>query len=300
MYPFCSFLQAVCQLVKNIFTPVVNMTKRLYRSAAVIMAGTAVVAVMTFSSAGFAAGGHNALTAYAETSDGETPETEAPEEAVEEVSGETQLLTEAKVQLRLTDPDNLKNGQLLVGNTIARTVQEQNAVRQEQKAVIEETAQEIERVEEERRRQAEEEAARKAEEERRHAAAEAVRAFSVISFSDQDYEVLKRIVEAEAGGCDMQGRILVANVILKPCAGRRVPVYHHGCGLSAFSVFPGQRRALKQLQRIGEDGGSREPGPFRRGLFSGGAVLYEPYPVPFRQCKLVRPSSDLPVPARKA
>ena len=56
MYPFCSFLQAVCQLVKNIFTPVVNMTKRLYRSAAVIMAGTAVVAVMTFSSAGFAAG----------------------------------------------------------------------------------------------------------------------------------------------------------------------------------------------------------------------------------------------------
>ena len=71
MYPFCSFLQAVCQLVKNIFTPVVNMTKRLYRSAAVIMAGTAVVAVMTFSSAGFAAGGHNALTAYAETSDGE-------------------------------------------------------------------------------------------------------------------------------------------------------------------------------------------------------------------------------------
>lgn len=214
MYPFCSFLQAVCQLVKNIFTPVVNMTKRLYRSAAVIMAGTAVVAVMTFSSAGFAAGGHNALTAYAETSDGETPETEAPEEAAEEVSGETQLLTEAKVQLRLTDPDNLKNGQLLVGNTIARTVQEQNAVRQEQKAVIEETAQEIERVEEERRRQAEEEAARKAEEERRHAAAEAVRAFSVISFSDQDYEVLKRIVEAEAGGCDMQGRILVANVIL--------------------------------------------------------------------------------------
>ena len=131
MYPFCSFLQAVCQLVKNIFTPVVNMTKRLYRSAAVIMAGTAVVAVMTFSSAGFAAGGHNALTAYAETSAGETPETEAPEEAAEEVSGETQLLTEAKVQLRLTDPDNLKNGQLLVGNTIARTVQEQDVYKRQ-------------------------------------------------------------------------------------------------------------------------------------------------------------------------
>ena len=141
-------------------------------------------------------------------------ETEIPEEEAEKVSGETQQLTEAKIQLRITDPDNLRSGQLLVGDTIARNVQEQNAVRQEQKAVIEETEREIERVEEERRRQAEAEAARKAEEERRHAAAEAVRASSIISFSDQDYEVLKRIVEAEAGGCDMQGRILVANVIL--------------------------------------------------------------------------------------
>ena len=60
MYPFCSFLQAVCQLVKHIFTPMVKMTRRLYRSAAILMTGTAVVAVMTFSSAGFAAGGHNA------------------------------------------------------------------------------------------------------------------------------------------------------------------------------------------------------------------------------------------------
>ena len=214
MYPWCSFLQTVCQFVKNIFTPVVNMTKRLYRSAAVIMAGTAVVAVMTFSSAGFAAGGHNALTAYAETSDGEVLDTETLDEAMEEIAGETQLLTEAKVQLRLTDPDNLRSGQLLVGDTIARDIQEQDAMRQEQKAVIEANAKETERIEEERRRLAEEEAARRAEEERRHAAAEAVRASSVISFSDQDYEVLKRIVEAEAGGCDMKGRILVANVIL--------------------------------------------------------------------------------------
>ena len=214
MYPWCSFLQTVCQFVKNIFTPVVNMTKRLYRSAAVIMAGTAVVAVMTFSYAGFAAGGHNALTSYAETSDGEVPDTETLDEAMEEIAGETQLLTEAKVQLRLTDPDNLRSGQLLVGDTIARDIQEQDAMRQEQKAVIEANAKETERIEEERRRLAEEEAARRAEEERRHAAAEAVRASSVISFSDQDYEVLKRIVEAEAGGCDMKGRILVANVIL--------------------------------------------------------------------------------------
>ena len=283
MYPFCSFLQAVCQLVKHIFTPVVKMTRRLYRSAAILMTGTAVVAVKTFSSAGFAAGGHNALTAYAETSDGEVPEAETPEEAAEEVSGETQQFTEAKIQLRLTDPDNLRSGQLLVGDTIARNVQEQNAVRQEQKAVIEETEQEIARVEEERRRQAEEEAARKAEEERRHAAAEAVRASSVISFSDQDYEVLKRIVEAEAGKNSGSQRHF------KQGAGRGISVHHHGCGVPAVPVFPGQRRAAEQLQRIGKNGGSRKPGTCRGRLFPGRAVLHEPDPVPFQQRQLVRP-----------
>lgn len=218
MYPFCSLLQTVYQFVKNMFTPLVNMTKRMYRTAAIIMAGSAVVAVMTFSSAGFAGGGHNALTAYAETPDEEDseaaePEVENPEPAEAESSGETQH-SAVKVQLSLTDPENLRSGQLLAGDTIARNIQEQDAVRQEQKTVIAENEEETRRVEEERRRKAEEEAARRAEEERRHAEAEAARASSVISFSDQDYEVLKQIVEAEAGGCDMEGRILVANVIL--------------------------------------------------------------------------------------
>lgn len=39
-------------------------------------------------------------------------------------------------------------------------------------------------------------------------------ASSVISYSQKDYEVLKRIVEAEAGICDTKGRILVANVVI--------------------------------------------------------------------------------------
>ncbi len=36
----------------------------------------------------------------------------------------------------------------------------------------------------------------------------------VITCSEQDYNVLLRIVQAEAGNCDSRGRILVANVIL--------------------------------------------------------------------------------------
>ena len=182
-----------------------------------------------------------------------------------------------------------------MGDTIARNVQEQNAVRQEQKAVIEETEREIERVEEERRRQAEAEAARKAEEERRHAAAEAVRASSIISFSDQDYEVLKRIVEAEAGGCDMQGRILVANVILNRVRDSEFPSTITDVVYQRSQFSPVSDGRLNSCSSIGEDCGGSEPGTFRGRLFPGRAVLHEPYPVAVQQRQLVRRTSDLSV-----
>ncbi len=48
-------------------------------------------------------------------------------------------------------------------------------------------------------------------------------ASSVIVCSSHDYEVLKRIVEAEAGICDLKGRILVANVIINRVKSREFP-----------------------------------------------------------------------------
>lgn len=208
MLTLCSFLQSVCQLVKTLTAPVINVAKRMYRSSAIILAGAVVVAVMTFTSAGFAGGGHNALTAYAET-----PSTEvAPEE--EEDTEEIALLTEAKIQLHLTDSESLKSGQLLVGNTLAKNVQTELEMRQVRRAAVEETKEEIRQIEEERQKIAAEEAAKKAEEERIRKEAEAREAAAVVRYSQKDYEVLKRIVEAEAGICDTKGRILVANVII--------------------------------------------------------------------------------------
>lgn len=59
------------------------------------------------------------------------------------------------------------------------------------------------------------EASRGAEDGQQAAAGgEARQAASVIRYSQGDYEVLKRIVEAEAGICDTKGRILVANVVI--------------------------------------------------------------------------------------
>lgn len=208
MLTLCSFLQSICQFVRTLTVKAVHVTKRMYRSSAVILSGTVVVAVMTFTSAGFAGGGHNALTAYAETPGQEMVSEE--EEETEEIA----LITEAKIQLHLTDSESLKSGQRLAGYTLAQNVQNEQEIRQERQAVIEQTREEIRQIEEERIRIAEEEAARKAEEERIRAEEEARRAAAVVSYSDKDYEVLKRIVEAEAGICDVKGRILVANVIM--------------------------------------------------------------------------------------
>lgn len=205
MLTLCSFLQSVYQFVKSLIIP---MTKKVYRTAAVIMSGTIVVAVMTFTSGMFGGGGKNALTAYAETPTEETAQEE--EEKTEEIA----LLTEAKVQFHLADSEKIKEGQLLVGNTLLLDVQARQEVRKVRQTVIEKNKEEIRQIEEERAKIAEEEAEKRAKDERIRQEAETRKAFAVIQYSEKDYEILKRIVQAEAGICDMRGRILVANVIM--------------------------------------------------------------------------------------
>lgn len=198
MLTLCSFLRSALRNAKT----------------SVLMAGVFLVAVMTFTIAGLAGGSRNA---YAETSSkqAEVKRSVDTEEIV--------MLTEANVQFRLTDSESMRDGQLLVGNALAKNVLEKQAVRQEQKAAAEEAKAEIRLMEEERARAAALEAARKEEEDRAKKAAEEVRTNAVIAFSNQDYEVLKRIVQAEAGICDMKGKILVANVIINRVKSSRFP-----------------------------------------------------------------------------
>ena len=130
--------------------------------------------------------------------------------------------------------------QLLAGDTLAKGLQQKEAARKERLAVTERTREEIRQVEEEKKRQAEKEAARQA---------------AVVYYSDQDYEVLTRIVEAEAGGCDTKGRILVANVVLNRVKSKEFPntitdvVYQK----SQFSpVFDGRLRTCRVSEKTVE------------------------------------------------
>lgn len=198
MLTLCSFLRSVFRNART----------------SILMAGVFLVAVMTFTIAGLAGGSQNA---YAETSSEKMAEKNGTD------TEEIVMLTEANVQFRLTDSESMRDGQLLVGNALAKSVLEKQVVRQERKAAVEEAKEEIRLMEEERARVAAEEAARKAEEERNRRAAEAVRTNAVISFSDSDYDVLKRIVQAEAGVCDTKGKILVANVIINRVKSSRFP-----------------------------------------------------------------------------
>ena len=205
MFPLCSFLQSAYQLVKMLAVSAAGVAKRMYRSSAVILWGTAAVVVMTFTSAGFS-GSRSTLTAYAETLaaqvklDGEK-ETE-----------EIEVFTEAKMQLHLTDSESLKSGQRFVGNSLAENIQDELAMQEARRAASEEAKEETRKIEEERQRI-----------ETERAAEEARRAAAVIAYSDQDYELLTQIVEAEAGSCDIRGRILVANVVINRVNSGRFP-----------------------------------------------------------------------------
>lgn len=205
MLTFNSFLQTVFQFVKSL---VITITKKMYRSAAVLITGSVVVAVVTFTANGFSGSGKNALAAYENTFKTENAEEE------ELQSEEAALITEAKIQAIFTDSEPRKEGQLLVGSLLVKQTHDKMANQTAVQDEIERNQEEIRRVAEKRARIAAEEAARQAAEEQRKAEAEARKASAVINYSDDDYKLLLRIVEAEAGICDEKGRILVANVIL--------------------------------------------------------------------------------------
>lgn len=141
----------------------------------------------------------------------------------EALAAETPIeaVTKANIQVELTDLR--QNGRLLVGDTVAKTVAMEQQLEEESKEAFikwaeekqAEADEEAARKEEERRKAEEEEKKAREEEERRKNA--------VISYSDEDYNVLLRIVQAEAGICDEKGKILVANVIINRVKSKKFP-----------------------------------------------------------------------------
>lgn len=172
-----SFLRSVYYFVKAM---AVSVSKKLYRHAVVMTTGTMVVAVVTLNSSGFGGGGRNALWVYAETKPQQ-------EELLEEETEELDDITEAKVQSELTNSSDggAVQGILLMNQTAERLTQTTKTTAENQLP------------ERQTQNQKKEKVVKKS-----------------VSYSQEDYDVLLRIVQAEAGVCDEEGKILVANVIL--------------------------------------------------------------------------------------
>ena len=192
-----SFLRSVVLFVKSL---TVKVTKQMYRSSSVVMAGVMVVAIIAFSANGFGGGGRNALAAPM------TEESDAIDMAEEENEG-SGLVTEAKVQFGHLNTDS--EGQHLAGALLEADVREKQRKQAAAQTQIETLQKQI------LKERQEEEARKKAEEERRAARR--------IKYTDEDYQVLLRIVQAEAGICDPKGKILVADVIINRVLSGKFP-----------------------------------------------------------------------------
>ncbi|MCD8123362.1 MAG: cell wall hydrolase [Clostridiales bacterium] len=201
MLTICSFLQSFCRLMHTLTARTVSVTKRMHRTSAILMTGTAVIAVLSFSCGVFSGGGRNALTAYAGAASLQEEVDPIVEEETETEG--TVLLTQANIPFHLVNSENRQRGRQLVGATLARSVEREQEMRSARQTAIRKNKEEIRRI-----------AQQRAEEERLLAEEEARQAAAVVRYSDQDYEVLTRIVQAEAGVCDMKGKILVANVVI--------------------------------------------------------------------------------------
>ena len=181
-----------------------GVTKKMHRNAAALTMGATLIAVIPFTAVDFQGGGKNAIVAYAETQGGsdedsleETEDTALPEtdgnvledettadetssSAENEADIETETETETQTETENTEMNDAKE------ETGISEVEPETGSGETGVQAAAETAMEQE---------------------------EPVREVFT-DYSESDYNVLLRIVQAEAGNCDIEGRVMVANVIL--------------------------------------------------------------------------------------
>ena len=165
------------------------------------------------------------MNAMAETASEET-EAAAPARTIEHTK-ESQTgpgyVIDTQLKLSSVDPQAMRDGNILTGGLLQQTVRKQ-----------------IEK-EELLRQQTEEN--KKILEEQEKAAARAA-----MGCSEEDYNTLLRIVQAEAGVCDDKGKILVANVILNRVKNPKFPNSIRGVVYQSNQFSPVSNGSINRVQ----------------------------------------------------
>ncbi len=211
-----SFLQSIYSFLQNI-------SKRMYRTCAIIATGTIVVSVIALNANGFGGSGKNRVFAF------QTQEAQSNQEEEEEIEADTKAkiqteMPQADIDTQSITTDVPEATRFVIISAYAQfhVFKEQHDKEEQakaEKAIREELILKQAKEELQRQLEAEQELA-KIEAEESMEAQEAELAEPVlmtkpaISVSDYEYDILIHIVAAEAGGCDMIGQILVANVVL--------------------------------------------------------------------------------------
>lgn len=195
-----SFLQTVFQFVRSLRE---NVAKRVHRDAVLMTAGISVMMLLTLTAGDLQGSGRNTMVAFAETpAQSESAETELEEIELEETELKETDSTEFELE---ADKEDLEEELEETGEAF-----EIGAVEADETETDEAETDEAETNEE-----------KKAESEYiNHIGYDSLPEETsddeneVVNLSDSEYNVLLRIVQAEAGGCDEEGKVLVANVIL--------------------------------------------------------------------------------------
>lgn len=217
------------KLVQNFFLEISSLkfkiTKQMYRSFAIFSVGMMVVSAFTFGSIGSAAG-RNAL---ANTINSTTTEEETDEDSIDGVSEIDLLNTQEEEENRqlvaAESESSIKEAKEILASGIEADIQADIQTAKEIEENAKKNREEIAAIEEARRIAEEKERLRLAR----------MESFGMSAFTDEDYQNLLRIVEAEAGTEGLEGKQIVANVILNRVSDSRFP-----STVSSVVFAPGQ------------------------------------------------------------
>lgn len=187
----CSIGYLLCCAVER-----VKVSKRARRSCAVIVAGTVAVGAISFTCNALAGSGKNDVyAAVTETSESDEEDSDDEEDTLLGLEGIISGVLLTQNTNNRVSKIGISTENVLVGQRTAEQPRESSI------SIGDEVVDSIEGLDEHSWNAVE----------------------SGTRMSDHDYQTLLRIVEAEAGGEDIKGRILVANVIFNRVADDRFP-----------------------------------------------------------------------------
>lgn len=195
-----SFLQELYGYLK------ITLTKQIYRTCAVLLSGTAILTVVSLSSQSFGGGGKSRAIVY------QSEEASSEESEDEEIDAETK----AKIQTAESFADE-EAQQIFVQDDMEIAISEEE---ENQLSAVTQTQEEVVQNEEIIILSGQEEDVLCTD----SGAIAKYNAFmDSVVLTEEEKNSLLHLVAAEAGGCDLVGQILVANVVLNRMESKTFP-----------------------------------------------------------------------------